>query len=322
MQIEHLAASAWRELRRKRATPVRLEVLGQGAGVSAVYRLVGVEEGLPTVIAKRCPQRTALIERTVYEEILPKLPLPTLQYYGFVEETGSDFAWLFLEDVSEHKYQPHLREHRIAAAHWLSAMNVSAATIEAAAALPERGAKYYLNLLNRACAVIQANIANPALDRDGLNLLESIFDLCQQVAANWVALEDVCEGMPLTLVHGDFISKNVGVRNGGDGIVILPFDWEKAGWGIPAEDISGVDIPTYWRVVQRFWPQYAIDDFTRLAQVGRVFRWLVFLEWIAPAFAGEAVEQPMRDLRYYADWLIADLEAAAKWRDEASVRAK
>lgn len=318
-QLEHLAASAWQELRRKRAVPARLEALEQGAGVSAVYRLVGAEQGHLPVVAKRCSRNTAVIERTLYEEILPKLPIPALHYYGFVEEPGGEFGWLFLEDVSEGKYQPHIREHRIAAARWLGLMNTSAAAIEIEARLPSRGARHYLNLLDTANAAIQSNLTNAALDREGRELLEKIIGLLQQVATHWGLVERVCEGMPQTLVHGDFISKNVGIRHSRDGLNVLPFDWEKAGWGVPAEDISGVDIPTYWRTVRDFWPRYATDDFERLAQVGRVFRWLVFLEWIAPGFSRESVEQPMRDMRYYADWLLADLEAAATWRDEASM---
>jgi hypothetical protein len=320
MELEHPAVSAWRELRPGRAIPERLEVLEEESGKTSVYRLVRVGKADATVIAKRSRQSTALIERTVYEEILPKLPFPMLHFYGFVEEPGSKHGWLFLEDVSDAKYRRHIKEHRVAAARWLGIMNTSAPSIAAAESLPERGPGHYLNLLGSACAVIQSNISNSALTRDDRELLELILDHCQQLTFNWSQLERLCEGMPQTLVHGDFMSKNVGVRIGLNGIVILPFDWEKAGWGVPAEDISGVDIAMYWRTVRDFWPQFDLDDFKRLAKVGKVFRWLVFLEWIAPSFARESIEQPMDDMRYYANWLLADLGDAAAWRDAASVR--
>lgn len=320
MHLEHAAISAWRELGAERAVPERVEALSEAGRKTAVFRLVRVGKGASTVIAKRCPQSTAMIERTIYEEVLPRLPFPMLHYYGFVEESGGEFGWLFLEDVSANKYRRHAKNHSLAAARWLGIMNISASGISAATRLPGRGPRHYLNLLNSACAVIQSNITNPVLNRSDRELLEIIIDDCQHVAANWGPVEHVCEGMPHTLVHGDFLSKNVGIRVGRNGMVFLPFDWEKAGWGVPAEDISAVDIATYWHTVRDFWPQFELDDFKRLARVGKLFRWLVFLEWLAPDFARDSVERPMGDMRHYADWLLADLREAAGWRDKASVR--
>jgi hypothetical protein len=51
------------------------------------------------IIAKRSRQGPALVERTVYQEILPHLPVSGLRYYGCVEEPGGLFAWLLLEDA-------------------------------------------------------------------------------------------------------------------------------------------------------------------------------------------------------------------------------
>jgi hypothetical protein len=120
--------------------------------------------------------------------------------------------------------------------------------------------------------------------------------------------------MPQTLVHGDFIKKNVAVRSSQDGIIFLPFDWEKAGWGIAAEDISRVDIPTYWSTVRDYWPGLRAKSLERLANVGKVFRCLVFLDWVAPNLARESIEQPMNDVRSCEGWL-ADLIQAAEWQD-------
>ena len=320
MQLEHPVISAWRELRPDGAGPERIEDLGKTTRTTTVYRLVRVGKGASTVIAKRCPSSTAVIERTVYEEILPNLPFPMLHYYGYVEESGGEFGWLFLEDVSADKFRRHVEKHRLAAACWLGIMNMSASGVSAAARLPGREPGHYLNLLNSACNAIESNITNPMLSRDDCKLLESIVVHCHHVAANWRPVELVCEEIPHTLVHGDFLSKNVGIRTGGDEIILLPFDWEKAGWGVPAEDISAVDISTYWHTVREFWPHIVLEDFMRLARVGKLFRWLVFLEWIAPHFAEDSVERPLADMRYYANWLLGDLKEAAAWRDKNSVR--
>jgi hypothetical protein len=318
MQLEHPAVSAWRELRPERVEPERLEVLKGESRTTTVYRLVRVGKGDSAVIAKRCRRSTALIERTIYEEVLPNLPFPMLHYYGCTEEPNGKFCWLFLEDVSgDEKYHPHIKQHRVAAARWLGIMNTSASGLAAAARLPERGPEHYMKLLRSACDTILSNFANPALNADDLALLETVVAHCEHLSVQWSQLAGVCEEMPQSLVHGDFITKNVAVLTGRDGIVLLPFDWEKAGWGVPAEDISRVDIPTYWSTVRDRWPSISIQAFERLANVGRIFRCLVFLDWIAPRLANESVKQPMNDVRSCEVWL-ADLIQAAGWQDQAN----
>jgi hypothetical protein len=160
---------------------------------------------------------------------------------------------------------------------------------------------------------ILSNISNPALKPADLPLLEAVVAHCDYLSSNWEQLTSVCECMPTTLVHGDFISKNVGVRTSQDGIMLLPFDWEKAGWGSPAEDISRVDIPTYWNSVQDFWPELSIQAIIRLTNVGKVFRCLVYLEWIVHQFGDNAIEESLHHLNQCETWL-ADLIRTTPWR--------
>src|SRR5438094_1019393 len=142
---EHPAVQAWRELQPRRVEPESIETL-QHRNKSAIYRLEGVGPGGSAVIAKRCRQVTALVERAIYEDILPHLPIPSLHYYGFVEEEGP-FCWLFLEDAGGEKYSPSIREHCVLAGRWLGRMHTSAARIAAAARLPDRGPSHYLEPL-------------------------------------------------------------------------------------------------------------------------------------------------------------------------------
>jgi hypothetical protein len=313
--LEHPAISAWRELQPERVEPERLEILKTENQATTIYRLTRVGQPDSTVIAKRCRQSTARIERAIYEEILPNLPLPMLHYYGFVEEPDAEFCWLFIEDVSaDDKYDPHIEDHRIAAAQWLGTMNTSASSLAAIRRLPERGPEHYLDLLQSARDMILSHITNPSLNADDRALLETTVDHCVHLNLIWSQLAHVCDGMPQTLVHGDFIKKNVAVRSSRDGIILLPYDWEKAGCGIPAEDISRVDIPTYWLTVRDFWPGSSARAFKRLANAGRIFRCLVFLYWIAPSLAHESVREPMNYIKSCESWL-ADLIQAAEWQD-------
>jgi hypothetical protein len=315
MNLEQLAISAWRKVWPERIDPERLEALQTENQATTIYRLIRVGQAGSPVIAKRCRQSTARIERTIYEEILPKLPLPRLHYYGFVEEPNTEFCWLFIEDASsEEKYNPHYQDHRVAAAQWLGIMNKSASGVAAATRLPERRAEHYLDLLQLARDTILSNISNPSLNPHDHALLETILAHCDYLSAHWDRLASVCQAMPHTLVHGDFIKKNVAVRFSRDGMVFLPFDWEKAGWGMPAEDISRVDIPTYWSTVRDYWPELSANSLKRLAHVGKVFRCLVFLDWIAPKLAHESTEPAMSDIRSCEGWLAGLIEAA-EWQN-------
>jgi hypothetical protein len=315
MQLEKLAISAWHRLRPASVAPHTFELPAEENRETTVYRLVHDGQHDSAVIAKRCRQDTARIERTIYEEILPNLPLASVEYYGSVEEPNGEYWWLFLEDVSaDEEYRPESEEHHTVAAQWLGIMNTSASELAAAACLPERGSRYYLNLLHTARDTIRSSVANAALKADDLALLEVILTHCEHLSACWSQLAYVCEGIPQTLVHGDFITKNVKVRKTRDGIILLPFDWEKAGWGIPAEDISRVDIATYSLTIQDRWPTLSIQALERLAIVGKVFRCIVFLDWIAPSLTHGSVERSLNDMKRCETWL-AELIQAAGWQD-------
>ena len=86
--------------------------------------------GGAAVIAKRCAATTA--ERTVYEDILPHVPITALHYYGGTQHDG-EVCWLFLEDAGEQRYSPYSKEHCALAGRWLGMLHTSAARLAAAA---------------------------------------------------------------------------------------------------------------------------------------------------------------------------------------------
>jgi hypothetical protein len=191
-------------------------------------------------------------------------------------------------------------------------MNKITSDLAAAARLPDRGPQHYLDLLHSARVTIQSSFGNPALEASDRGVLETILTACEHLRVNWSLLANVCESVPRTLVHGDLIAKNVRVRNGRHGTVLLPFDWEKAGWGVPAEDISRVHIPTYWSAIRARWPKLTVQALDRLAHVGRFFRCIVFLDWITPSLTQGPVERPIKELRRCETWLT-DLIRATEW---------
>ena len=156
---EHPAVEAWRKLQPASAGPESIQVLRERMS-SATYRLIGVVPGGATLIAKRCRAAWASVERRVYAEVLPHLPVTSPRYYGSVE--GADGrCWLFLEDVGDERYVTSDEEQCALAGRWLGRMHTSttmrADAAAAAARLPDGGPDRYLQHLRSAreqiCAI-------------------------------------------------------------------------------------------------------------------------------------------------------------------------
>ena len=113
---------------------------------SEIYRLEGCAPGGESVIAKRCKRSTAELESTIYEDVLPGLPITSLRYHGMVDE-GEEQCWIFLEDAGDERYSPLIPEHRRLAARWLAALHGTAPEIPQASRLPDRGPGHYLTHL-------------------------------------------------------------------------------------------------------------------------------------------------------------------------------
>ena len=303
---EHPAVRAWRELRPRWAEPERIEIL-QEVKKSAVYRLEGVGLGGTAIIAKRCRMGIASTERIIYESVLPVLPITALHYYGFVEE-DDQFCWLFLEDAGRERFSPLIEEHRALAARWLALMHISAERVSSAAQLPNEGPDRYLEHLHSGRDMIRRHLSHPALSADDLAVLEAVICQCDFLESRWDKIEKECEGIPTTLVHGDFQPKNMHVRTGPVGMSLFPVDWEMAGWGVPAADLAPaaglalapqVDIITYWTIVHACWPGLNIQAIQRLVNVGQVFRQLAAIHWASLSLACDYIERPMARLRSY-----------------------
>ena len=143
---DHPAVRAWSALGPERVEPESMVVIKRwketrlfSACKSGVYLLAGVGRDGADVIAKRCPLHTGNVERLLYEEFLPQLPLPTLVYYGSVEESDGQSRWLFLEEAAGDSYSPLNPEHRALAARWLAAVQLAGQHLDWQRSLPDRG---------------------------------------------------------------------------------------------------------------------------------------------------------------------------------------
>jgi aminoglycoside phosphotransferase (APT) family kinase protein len=295
----HPAVDAWRELGIGHDTPRTIEVLKESKNRS-VYRLKGVGTRGASVVAKRCQGDLILLERIVYEEVLRHLSFAAPAFYGVLEEAGSKFSWLFLEDVGDEWYSVSDSDHRLLAAHWLATLHTTSAVLPQLVALPPRGHEWYLQHLRSARRRISEANHNPALPPEDAAVLEHIASQTLSLESRWEQIGQLCQEMPRTLVHGDFQGKNVRVRDQNDGKALVAFDWATAGVGVPAPDLEKVDGPSYLRFASEAWPFLNLPTLERWAFAGRLFRTLASIDWALAWLAYEWIEKPMINLRLYS----------------------
>ncbi len=298
---EHPAIQAWRTLQPERRELEGLEIL-QETNKSGVYRIAGAGIGGSAVIAKQYRYENALVERVVYEGVLPQLPLTRLHYYGFLP-SEDQCHWIFVEDAGRERYSPTSPEQRLEAARWLGVLHTSAARVAGADGLPDRGPNHYRARLQSAQMVIARVLAELPLEAHDRDTIESLVAQCDLLRTHWTQIEQACASAPRTLVHGDFVRKNVPVRPGPTGPVLLPLDWETAGWGLPTIDLvtariarvtddpnalsASPEMSVYRSVVGEFWPGCGDHDLAILTTLGVIFRLIDSVKWACEGLTEE-----------------------------------
>jgi hypothetical protein len=245
---------------------------------SQVYRLTRRDGSGPRVVAKRTASEVVQIEQAIYGQLLPRAGLPAPRYLGHGPDVGA-FAWLFIEDVGDNRYRKTSTAHRAAATAWLAAMHVSMADVAPARGLPARGAGYYESVIVEADAVLASSTTSEFLRDEQRTAIDAVRRLLDSCRAHIEDMADLCASVPSTLVHGDFMPKNVRVSQSATGLVVRPFDWELSGWGSPAVDIMRTDLERYQSEVSTAWPDVSLERVRQMHACGLVFRSAQSVVW-------------------------------------------
>lgn len=286
----HSALHAWRCVEPDYREPAGIDVL-QRRRFSAIYRIRGVRFDGGNVIAKRCRVQTARLESLIYQKFFPLMRLPALRYYGILEEFGGDFCWLFLEDAAGTFYSPASPELRVLAGRWLAEAHLVAPPAGLTECLPRRDLDHYLGLL-RHCRDLLLHHLRSALPFEYSTVLRKITEHLDALEQLWNAIEKICALMPPTLVHGDFVIKNIRVRDAC--ATLLVFDWEFAGWGLPATDlaqfvdrVASPDLDAYCSCIKQKRSHPNLRELQAVAAAGNLLRWLDQINWAisGPEFA-------------------------------------
>ena len=316
------ADRAWRSL--GGSPPATIEVLRESSrSKPALYRLIFDEPGRPAVYAKRSATSDLALERTVYQDILPHLPLTVPRCFGSCRESDGA-TWLFVEDVGDRRPSSEAPEERRVAARWLGLLHRSAADDPRAARLPDAGPGRYLASLRAGREGVRRNLGNRALTDADREILNGLLEQLDAVESRWPAIEQACQGLPVTLVHGDFRPKNVRIRDAHAGAALYVLDWEMAGWGIPAADLASaigpamtvaIDPETYLNAMRERWPDLDGRALQRLAILGRIFQALASADWGSSSLIFESVRhllRPVGAMRHYRAHLVEGLRAGAE----------
>ena len=277
--LAHPAVHAWTAMWGTQEVPERIEVLRRLTS-STVYRLVAVGPAGRNVIAKRTPAERAAVELLVYERLLPHLPVTAPRYYGSRPTDGQQgYCWIFLEDVGADQYSDETKAHRMMAARWVARMHATAAQLPAARELPDGSPHRYLEHLCDARENIQRRLPGPDLTGRDVETLQHVVRVLDGLESRWSQVESQCVGLPATVVHGDFRPKNVYLRSSGTGISCYPIDWETAGWGVPAADLTRIDVDTYWTCAREWRAGLELDTVHRLVTLGQAFCAIAGIAW-------------------------------------------
>ena len=282
---EHPAVQAWLQVQSDSGEPRSLELL-QRRRHSTVYRLNEVRQDGARVIAKRCRVATARIEHAIYEELLPLTGMPALRCYGMLEEPEGEYCWLFLEDAAGVRYSPQLPHNRALAGCWLAETHLAAVSAGLKSRLPDRELDHYLRLLRGCRAMLLHHLGGSALSAEDAAVFRNVAAHLDALESLWGELEEICDVMPRTLVHGDFVKKNLRIREAAVGPVLLVFDWEFAGWGVPAADLAqfidraaSPDLSLYCSISNREQLHLDLRDIQAVAACGNLLRMVDQMSW-------------------------------------------
>lgn len=294
-QILDWAREAWQRLRPSSPAPREVELLVRKKK-SAVCRLL-----LPSgaVIAKRGCRGPAELEHRLHSQILPRLPLRSLGWHGMVEiETDGDpdFVWLFMEDAGESVPTREDDEPLISA--WLAALHATSSELEDAPGLPERGPDHAVTRLRSSREAIRLSFEHPERPEPP-DALDPLLRALDALEARWPEIEARCEGVPRTLVHGDFVRKNMRLVAGSSGPELLVFDWEFAGLGFPGQDTGRVGRSHYGDALRAWWT--GIDEIwlDRLFETGWIFRVMAQIRWASTGLCLPGSHYAVRSLQKY-----------------------
>lgn len=315
--LETRAIALWTDLEPAGSVPEAIETLKSPRRKSAVLRLFGAGPQGESVVAKRAARASIELEARVYRDVLAKLSVSTTRLLGMAPD--GDRSWLFLEDAGDAPFEAEDRAHRRLAAVWMARVHGGARLLRGASDLPLRGPDHYVDLRRSVEALMAETLLNPSLAAGGRTVIEGVAETCDALGVSWPGVVAAFAEAPSTITFGGFSGKNARVRTTAAGPLLMPFDFESAGYGCPAIDLVFLDGDSYVREARGWWS--GLDDarFAWLRGVGRILGGLKAIPGERSALLGSSPSKAVAKLEWYRREVIDGMSAAGLKRGEARV---
>jgi len=169
----------------------------------------------------------------------------------------------------------------------LAETQLAAASANFQSCLPDRGLNDYLQALHGCRAMALRHLDANELPAADAELLRKVATYMDGIESLWNEIGEICVVMPRLLIHGDFVIKNIRIRETAAGAALLVFDWEFAGWGVPAADLAQFtdrvatpDLNIYCSTLRRAHPHLNLRDIQAVAACGNLLRMVDQIGWI------------------------------------------
>lgn len=275
----------------------------------SLYRLVGAAGEGADVIAKRCPGSEADREQTIYETLTSCCPGISVELYGRARSEGK-YDWLFLQDAAGRTFHLGDMHDRAVAGRWLGQLHALGADMPGASSLRDRGPEHFVEYLDIVPHQAARASRNPELGDTDRHSIDYTVDVCARVRSQWDRVRSFCATMPPTFVFGDFKDDNVRVIDSDRGPTLVGFDWNEAGWGVPALDVLTFAahrvaplLSEYLPVVMARWPAMTAERILLLGVVGEIFRCGASMRWELHRLEWPWTAKAMALLRHHNDWM-------------------
>lgn len=288
--VSHPAFVAWQQLTGESLPPSRIDSFQDEETVRKgrkplVFRLHGVFGG-KSMIAKKSRSSSIAAEVQIYTELLPRIPVTSVRCMGTVAAgSAAEHVWTFLEDAGDQHWLKTDHLHRVMAARWMGALHAVGRQLDEVSRLADRGFPHYRKHAEAAESNLRATLGRSDVPPEDRQALEDILLLLDRIGADWSKLEEIADG-PSTLVHGDFVRKNVRVQDDDDRLALLAIDWEFAGRATPAADVAEAGLAfdeeaasEYRRVASSFGWAVTATQLRQLATAGSLLRVLSGIYW-------------------------------------------
>ncbi|MGY1737095.1 phosphotransferase [Geodermatophilus sp. SYSU D00684] len=204
----------------------------------------------PSLVAKCAQADTIAVEHRVLGW-LEAAPFPSVHTFGTAPARAAGRAWLVSEYAAGVPYDARSAVHRRVAGAWMGEFHTWSGSV-VPPDLPSRDLAYHRAVVSEACATLaDALDTGEGLTRPHRTTISRLEAVGRDVLARWSDVQELLDELPATLVHSGIAGKNVRMAMRGDGPAVLAFDWEQAGWGCPAADLSMVDLHSYTARVRR-----------------------------------------------------------------------